>query len=105
MQLSSMGIYLALDDSISVDEYTGLCGGGAPSQLARRLGLELVDLTCDGNTTRGVLDDLARAPAAADVETVTAGANDLLGGDLPLRTIAGRIQPLGARTSATGSRS
>jgi lysophospholipase L1-like esterase len=103
MQLIAMGIYLALGDSISVDEYTGVCGGGAPSQLARRLGLELVDLTRDGNTTRGLLDDLALAPAAADVVTLTAGGNDLLGGDLPrailrrLRTIAGRIEPLGAR--------
>jgi lysophospholipase L1-like esterase len=98
-----MAVYLALGDSISIDDYTGVRGGGAPSQLARKLGLDLVDLTCDGNTTQGVLTDLARAPAAATVVTLTAGGNDLLVGDLPrailrrLHQIAEPIQPLGAR--------
>ena len=97
-----MTVYLALGDSISIDDYTGVHGGGAPSQLARKLGLELIDLTRDGNTTDGVLADLAAAPAAADVVTITAGGNDLLGGDLPrailrrLDQIAQRIEPLGA---------
>ena len=68
----AMGIYLALGDSISIDDYTGVRGGGAPSQLARMLDLDLVDLTRDGNTTRGVLADVAGAPAAADVVTLTA---------------------------------
>jgi lysophospholipase L1-like esterase len=78
-------------------------GGGAPSQLARELGLELIDLTRVGNTTDGVLADLAAAPAAADVVTITAGGNDLLGGNLPrailrrLQQIAQRIQPLSGR--------
>src|SRR4030095_15365025 len=99
----AMGTYLALGDSISIDDYTGVPAGGAPSQLARKLGVELVDLTCDGNTTQGVLGDLARAPAAADVVTLSAGGNDLLLGDRPravlrrLHQIAERIQPLGAR--------
>ena len=99
----AMRIYLALGDSISIDDYTGVNGGGAASQLARKLDIDAVDLTCDGNTTHGVLADLARAPAAADVVTLTAGGNDLLGGDLPrailrrLRQIAERIEPLGAR--------
>jgi lysophospholipase L1-like esterase len=103
MLLIAIGIYLALGDSISIDDYTGVRGGGAPSQLARKLGVELVDLTRDGNTTQGMLADLARAPAAADVVTLTAGGNDLLLGDRPrailrrLHLIAGRIQPLGAR--------
>jgi hypothetical protein len=57
----TMRTYLALGDSISIDDYTGVPGGGAPSQLARKLGVELVDLTRDGNTTEGVLGDLARA--------------------------------------------
>jgi lysophospholipase L1-like esterase len=97
-----MRTYLALGDSISIDDYTGVPGGGTASQLAGKLGLELVDLTCDGNTTRGVLADLARAPAAADVVTLTAGGNDLLLGELPrailrrLHQIAQRIRPLGA---------
>ena len=103
MQLVSMGTYLALGDSISIDDYTGVRGGGAPSQLARKLGLDLIDLTRDGNTTQGVLADLALAPAAADVVTLTAGGNDLLGGDLPrailrrLHEVAQRLHPLGAR--------
>jgi lysophospholipase L1-like esterase len=98
-----MGVYLAVGDSISIDDYTGVHDGGAASQLARKLRIELVDLTVDGNTTHGVLADLARAPAAADVVTLTAGGNDLLGGDLPrailrrLHQIAQRIEPLGAR--------
>jgi lysophospholipase L1-like esterase len=100
--VTAMGVYLALGDSISIDDYTGVRGGGAPSQLARKLGLDLVDLTRDGNTTDGVLADLARAPAVADVVTLTAGGNDLLVGGFPrailrrLHEIAKRIQPLGA---------
>jgi lysophospholipase L1-like esterase len=103
MLLIAIGIYLALGDSISIDDYTGVRGGGAPSQLARKLGIELVDLTRDGNTTQGVLADFARAAAAADVVTLTAGGNDLLHGDRPrailrrLHLIAERIQPLGDR--------
>jgi lysophospholipase L1-like esterase len=98
-----MGVYLAVGDSMSIDDYTDVDGGGAASQLARKLRIELVDLTVDGNTTHGVLADLARAPAGADVVTLTAGGNDLLGGDLPrailrrLHQIAQRIEPLGAR--------
>ena len=101
-----MAVYVALGDSISIDDYTGVRGGGAPSQLARKLGLDLVDLTRDGNTTQGVLADLVAAPTAADVVTLTAGGNDLLGGDLPrsilrrLRQIAERIQRLDARVVA-----
>jgi len=38
---------------MSIDYYTGV-DGGAASQLARKLGLEFVDLTRDGNTTQGV---------------------------------------------------
>jgi hypothetical protein len=42
---------------------------GPPSQLARKLDLELGDLTRDGNTTHGVLlADLADAPPGADGE-------------------------------------
>lgn len=98
-----MSTYLALGDSISIDEYPGVAGGGAPSQLARKLGVELVDLTRDGNTTDGVLADLAGAPTGADIVTLTAGGNDLLLGRLPrvilrrLHQIARRIEPLGAR--------
>jgi lysophospholipase L1-like esterase len=74
-----------------------------PSSRGSKLGLDLVDLTRDGNRTQGVLTDLARGPAAAVFVTLTAGGNDLLGGNFPrailrrLHQIAQRIQPLGAR--------
>jgi lysophospholipase L1-like esterase len=98
-----VGVYVAVGDSMSIDDYTGVDGGGAASQLSRALGFEFLDLTVDGNTTQGVLADLARVPAAADVVTLTAGGNDLLGGELPdailgrLHQIAQRLEPLGAR--------
>jgi lysophospholipase L1-like esterase len=98
-----MRIYLALGDSISIDDYTGVPGGGAASQLARKLGLDLVDLTRDGNTTQGVLADLVRAPDRADLVTLTAGGNDLLCGDLP-RAILGRLHQIAKRIDALGAR-
>jgi hypothetical protein len=52
----------------------------------RKLAVELVDVARDGNTTEGVLGDLARAPAAAHFVTLTAGGNDLLGGADPFLT-------------------
>ena len=72
--------YLALGDSISIDRYTGVRGGGAVSQLARMLDAELVDLTLDGNVTEGVLRDLDRFSGRADLVTLTVGGNDLLSG-------------------------
>lgn len=98
-----MAVYVALGDSVSIDDYTGVQAGAAASQLARRPSADFVDLTRDGNTTRGVLLDLARA---ADVVTLTAGGNDLLGGDLPLgilrrlEQIADGVERLGARVIA-----
>jgi lysophospholipase L1-like esterase len=97
--------YLALGDSISIDRYTGVRGGGAAAQLAKRLGSrrkDFVDLTRDGETTEGVLRDLERDDLAADVVTVTAGGNDFLTGrPVPaivanLETIAQRLDRLGA---------
>ena len=94
--------YLALGDSISIDDYTGVEGGGAVSQLARLLDAELVDLTKDGNITDGVLADLERAPNDVDVVTLTAGGNDLLMGRgasqilANLRLIADRLATLDA---------
>jgi lysophospholipase L1-like esterase len=98
-----MRTYLALGDSISIDDYTGVPGGGAASQLARKLGLDLVDITRDGNTTQGVLADLVRAPDRADLVTLTAGGNDLLCGDLP-RAILGRLHQIAKRIDALGAR-
>jgi hypothetical protein len=42
--------YLALGDSMSIDYYTGITGGGAVSQFYKSLGpgWKLIDKTCDG---------------------------------------------------------
>lgn len=71
--------YLALGDSISIDDYTGVVGGGAASQFAKliRAG-EFHNLTRDGNTTDGVLESLNRLTMKPEVVTVTAGGNDFL---------------------------
>src|SRR2546427_220232 len=63
-----MAIYLALGDSISIDDYTRVPGRGAASQLARQVGLHLGDLT------RG-FENLApeRAFLLADLERLFRG--------------------------------
>ena len=93
--------YLALGDSISIDEYTGVVGGGAVSQLARRLGADLIDLTRDGEITDGVLADLERPPSDVDVVTVTAGGNDLLLGR-PSAQIASNLEKIADRLASVG---
>jgi lysophospholipase L1-like esterase len=71
--------YLALGDSISIDDYTGVPGGGAASQFARLLpAVEFQDLTRDGCVTDGVLEALYRVTIEPDVVTLTAGGNDFL---------------------------
>ncbi len=71
--------YLALGDSISIDDYTGVVGGGAASQFARLIGAaKFLNLTRDGCTTDGVLDSLDGITIAPDVITMTAGGNDFL---------------------------
>jgi len=82
--------YLALGDSISIDAYTGLPGGGAASQLASRVRASpFQDLTRDGNTTHGVLRDLERVQGRPDLITLTVGGNNLL-----MHETAGEIVPL-----------
>ncbi|BDI28937.1 hypothetical protein CCAX7_009880 [Capsulimonas corticalis] len=71
--------YLALGDSISIDDYTEVRGGGAVSQFGRLIDARLVqDLTRDGNTTGAVIDSLDRVNIAPQLATVTAGGNDFL---------------------------
>lgn len=71
--------YLALGDSISIDDYTGVPGGGAASQFARLIGAtEFQNLTQDGCITDGVLEALTRVAASPDVVSLTAGGNDFL---------------------------
>jgi lysophospholipase L1-like esterase len=85
--------YVALGDSISIDLYTEVVGGGAASQLARLLQVsEFENRTFDGATTVGVLErDFSGAPLHADVVTLTIGGNDLLGGGFA-RAVGDRAQ-------------
>jgi lysophospholipase L1-like esterase len=70
--------YLALGDSISIDEYTGVEGGGAVTQFARLISARLHDFTQDGCTTEGVLLALEEIDLHPQIVTLTAGGNDLL---------------------------
>lgn len=69
--------YLALGDSMSIDDYTGVAGGGAANQFYVMLGdlWRLDDRTRDGCCMSGVPRD-----ARGDVITLTIGGNDLLVG-------------------------
>lgn len=67
--------YLALGDSMSIDDYTGTPGGGAVKQFHRWLGesWRLEDRTCDGCRMKevSVIEEV-------DLVTLTIGGNDLL---------------------------
>ena len=105
-----MKTYIALGDSISIDEYplreTGVSGIGAVSLFHRRLReqypqLELVDLTADGATTDDVLRwQLPNVNATNDeaLVTITAGGNDLLmnlrAARPPVRLVEGTLDRL-----------
>lgn len=67
--------YLALGDSMSIDDYTGVEGGGAANQFFRMLGHDwsLDDRTFDGCQMEGVPRD-----GRGDLITLTIGGNDLL---------------------------
>ncbi|MCC9606319.1 SGNH/GDSL hydrolase family protein [Blastopirellula sp. JC732] len=67
--------YLALGDSMSIDFYTQVDGGGAVAQFHRFLGdgWTLIDRTEDGGRMEDVPLDLH-----GDVITLTIGGNDLL---------------------------
>jgi lysophospholipase L1-like esterase len=81
-----MNYYIALGDSISIDDYpereTGIPGIGAASLFARsHPELEFIDLTADGATTADVLhSQLPRVKPRHDagIVTLTAGGNDML---------------------------
>jgi lysophospholipase L1-like esterase len=71
-------IYLALGDSMSIDLYTGVPGGGAVSQFHQwlsslRQAWQLDDRTADGCRMRYVPTSVK-----ADLITLTVGGNDLL---------------------------
>ena len=67
--------YLALGDSMSIDDYTGVEGGGAVNQFFQTLGegWSLDDRTFDGCRIEGVPRNVK-----ADLITLTIGGNDLL---------------------------
>src|SRR5262245_11180809 len=67
--------YLALGDSMSIDFYTGVEGGGAVSQFFRSLGpgWRLNDRTVDGCQMADVPRD-----GRGELVTLTIGGNDLL---------------------------
>lgn len=67
--------YLALGDSMSIDDYTGVEGGGAVNQFFRALGegWSLDDRTFDGCIMAGVPRN-----GHGDLITLTIGGNDLL---------------------------
>jgi lysophospholipase L1-like esterase len=68
-------IYLALGDSMSIDTYTGVRGGGAVAQFYRTLAgpWRLDDRTTDGCRMPHVPTD-----GRGDLVTLTIGGNDLL---------------------------
>ena len=74
--------YLALGDSMSIDAYTGVKGGGAVAQFYKRLQARengcwrLDDRTYDGCTIEGVARLLPLPPA--NLITLTAGGNNLI---------------------------
>lgn len=72
---TSSQVYLALGDSMSIDDYTQVDGGGAVAQFHRYLGEDwtLIDRTADGAQMQDVPLDLQ-----GDVITLTIGGNDLL---------------------------
>ncbi len=112
-------VYVALGDSISIDEYAGGPGRGGASLLARNRdddfprwrGHDLTSrdpslryhlLAVDGGTTRTLLESqlprLEASGLAPAVVTLTVGGNDLLGayGDTPraravVRTVVARV--------------
>jgi lysophospholipase L1-like esterase len=110
--------YVALGDSISIDDYAGGPGRGAASLLARNLDSDFPDwqgrdlgdsswcsLATDGATTATVLDvqlpRLARLSRKPSLVTLTIGGNDVLGcyGDTSaaLRT----VRTVGERVAET----
>jgi lysophospholipase L1-like esterase len=117
-------LYAAIGDSMSIDVYAGGPGRGAASLLHRNRdadfpdfagrdlnsrGYDVLDLSYDGATTGGVLDQqLPRLDRAPDLATITIGGNDLMGayGDTAgaeavIRTVAERVDAILDRVAAT----
>ncbi|GAA1655463.1 GDSL-type esterase/lipase family protein [Actinoplanes couchii] len=98
-------LYVALGDSMSIDDYAGGPGRGAASLLHRDLnehesghksGWDLLVLARDGAVTADVLNrQLPQLTVAADLATVTMGGNDLLsayGDDIAAPAVIARVE-------------
>lgn len=108
-------LYTALGDSMSIDVYAGGPGRGAASLLHRNrdadfpdwagrdlaaLGYAALDLTYDGATTAGVLEQqLPRLDRRPGLVTLTIGGNDLMGAygntaaaETVVRAVAARVE-------------
>ncbi len=70
--------YLALGDSMSIDRYTGVTGGGAVSQFFGWLKWLGQAWTLDDRTLDGCCMKDVPASASGDLLTLTIGGNDLL---------------------------
>jgi len=75
--------YLALGDSMSIDKYTGVPGGGVVNQLVKRLQArdgdcwDLIDRTYDGCVMAGV-PIIGWSQKTVELITITIGGNDIL---------------------------
>jgi hypothetical protein len=67
--------YLALGDSMSIDLYTEVIGGGAAAQFYRSLG---PGWTMDDQARNGFVMEVVPRDRTGDVITLTIGGNDLL---------------------------
>ena len=109
--------YVALGDSISIDDYAGGPGRGGASLLARNRdddfpawrgsdlsGLPFLPLATDGGTTATLLDRqlpvLEQSGARPSVVTVTVGGNDVLGCYGDTRAALGVIGTVRTRVGA-----
>ena len=108
------GVYVAIGDSMSIDDYAGGAGRGAASLLYRNrdddfpdwagrdlatAGLGLQVLARDGATTADVLQrQLPQLTQTPDLVTVTMGGNDLIdayGDSRAARVVIGRVTAIG----------
>ena len=110
------GAYVALGDSISIDDYAGGRGRGGASLLARNrdddfpawqgseLGVPFTQLATDGATTATLLDvqlpRLERSGLRPSVVTLTIGGNDVLGAYGDTRAALRTAEVVGSRVAA-----
>lgn len=72
---TSKQVYLALGDSMSIDDYTGVKGGGAVTQFLASLG---PGWSVDDRTVDGCLMEEVPLDGTGDLITMTIGGNNLL---------------------------